>query len=71
MRNDCHSIDSYPYFRHGHFWGRRYLTVEEKKELQERRKEIKIKWITQYKESLENELKGVTERLNELNKETD
>ena len=71
MRNDCHNIDSYPYFRHRNFWGRRFLTVEEKKELLERRKEMKVKWITQYKESLENELKGVTERLNELNKETD
>ncbi len=64
-------MDSYSYFRHRHFWGRRFLTENEKKELYERRKEMKIKWITQYKGSLENELKGVTERLNELNKETE
>ena len=71
MRNDCCSTDGHPYFRHQRFWGRRFLTEDEKKELHERRKEMKIKWITQYKESLENELKGVTERLNELKKETD
>lgn len=71
MKNDYCSTDSYPYFRHRHFWGRRFLTEDEKKELHERRKEMKIMGMTQYKESLENELKGVTERLNELNKETD
>ena len=71
MRHDCCSMDSYPYFRHRHFWGRRFFTENEKKELHERRKEMKIKWITQYKESLENELKGVTERLTELKKETE
>ena len=70
MGNDCCNTDSYPHFRHHHFGGRRFLTEEEKKELRERRKEMKVKWITRYKESLENELKGVTERLNELNKET-
>ena len=70
MGNDCCSTDRYPHFRHRHFGGRRFLTEDEKKELHERRKEMKVKWITRYKESLENELKGVTERLNELNKET-
>jgi len=71
LRNDCCSTDGYSYFRHRHSWGRRFFTEDEKKELYERRKEMKIKWITKYKESLENELKGVTERLNELNKETE
>ena len=70
MGNDCCNTDSYPHFRHRPFGRRRFLTEEEKKELYERRKEMKVKWITRYKESLENELKGVTERLNELNKET-
>ena len=50
---------------------RRFLTEEEKKELKERYHEKKIKWIESYKESLENELKGVNERLNELKKETE
>lgn len=52
----CCSIDNYPLFRHPHFWGRRVLTEEEKKELKERYKEKKIQWITHYKEPLENEL---------------
>ena len=70
MKGQCCSTDNYPHFRHHHFWGRRFLTEEEKKELKERYKEKKIEWITRYKESLENELKGVNERLNELKKET-
>ena len=61
---------NHPHFRHHHFWRRRFLTEEEKKELKARYKEKKIEWITRYKESLEQELKGVTERLNELQKET-
>ena len=56
-----------PFFHHQ----RRFLTEEEKKELKERYHEKKIKWIERYKESLENELKGVNERLNELKKETE
>jgi ATP-dependent RNA circularization protein (DNA/RNA ligase family) len=63
--------DNSPHVRRHPFWRRRFLTEEEKKELKERYKEKKIEWITRYKESLENELKGVTERLNELTKETD
>ena len=71
MRNDCCITHGHRYFRHPHYYGRRFLTEEEKQELHKRRKERKIKWMTQYKESLENELKGVTERLTELTKETD
>lgn len=57
----------YPFFH----YRRRFLTEEEKKELKERYNERKIKWIERYKEFLENELKGVNERLNELKKETE
>ena len=65
------SADNHPHFRHHHLWGRRFLTEAETKELNERYNEKKIEWITHYKESLENELKGVNERLNELKKETE
>ena len=69
MGNDCCSIDWHPFYQHRHYWGRRFLTEEEKQALQKRRKERKVQWLTQYKESLENELKGVTERLDEFKKE--
>ena len=59
----------HPYFWHRHPWRRRFLTKEEKKELKERYKENKIKWIERYKEFLEKELAGVNERLEELKKE--
>ena len=45
-----------------HHRGRRFLTKDEKKELNEK----KIKLLEQYKESLEKELQGVNERLEEL-----
>lgn len=61
--------DNNPHFRHHHFWRRRFLTEAEKKELKKRYNEQKIERLTHYKESLENELTGVTERLNELTKE--
>ena len=57
------------YFVHRHFGGRRFLTKEETKELKERYKEKKMKWLEHYKESLENELKGVNERLEEFKKD--
>jgi len=60
----CH-----PFFGHQGLWQRRFLTTEEKKELKERLKEKKIKWMEHYKESLEQELKGVNEKLEELTKE--
>jgi hypothetical protein len=71
MRNDCCNTHSHPYFKHHRYYGRRFLTEEEKQEIYKRQKDMKIKWMTQYKESLENELKGVTERLTELRKEAD
>jgi hypothetical protein len=67
MRREHHGSYCHPFFHHR----RRFLTEEEKKELRERHHERKIKWIERYKESLENELKGVNERLNELKKETE
>ena len=71
MHREYHETFCHPLFGHRHRWGRRFLTEEEKKELKERYKEKQIEWITRYKESLENELKGVNERLNELKKETE
>jgi hypothetical protein len=67
MYREHHGTYCRPFFHHR----RRFLTEEEKKELKERHNERKIKWIERYKESLENELKGVNERLNELKKETE
>jgi ATP-dependent RNA circularization protein (DNA/RNA ligase family) len=57
------------FFVHRRFGGRRFLTKEETTELKERYKKKKIKWLEHYKESLENELKGVSERLEELEKD--
>ena len=67
MYKEHHGSYCHPSFQ----YRRRFLTEEEKKELNERYHERKIKWIESYKESLENELKGVNERLNELKKETE
>ena len=57
----CHSFQS-----HRHAWKRRFFTEEEKEERKNRFKEMKVKWMEQYKESLEKELKGVTQRLEAL-----
>ena len=51
---------------HRYPWRRRFLTKEEKKELNERR----IKRIEQYREFLEKELAGVNEYLEKLKKES-
>ena len=59
----------HPFSEHRHFGGRRFLTKEEAKELKERYKEKKIKWLEHYKESLENELKGINERLEDFKKD--
>jgi ATP-dependent RNA circularization protein (DNA/RNA ligase family) len=67
MYREHHQPYCHPFFRHR----RRFLTEEEKKELQERYHKRQIKWIERYKESLEKELIGVNERLNELKKETE
>lgn len=60
-----HEKSYYPFFGLRHHWGRRFPTKEEKKELAEK----KVKWLELYKESLEKELEGVNERLEELKKE--
>ena len=57
---------------HGHtFFGyrRRFFTAEEKKELEEQRRKARIEWIENYKGSLEEELKAVNERLEEIKNE--
>ena len=69
MHSDHYHAYCHPAFRHHHALRRRFLTEEEKKELQERHKERKIQWLERYQESLEKELKGVTERIEELKKE--
>ena len=56
----------YPYFWHQRLWKRRFLTKKETKEMEDKFKEEKIKWIEHYKEMLEKELEGVNERLKEL-----
>ena len=56
---------NYPFFGLRHHWGRRFLTKDERKELDAKR----VKWLELYKESLEKELEGVNERLEELKKE--
>jgi hypothetical protein len=61
-RTSCH-----PFLSHRHAWKRRFFTDEEKEEVKKHFKEMKVKWMEQYKESLEKELKGVTERLEALN----
>jgi hypothetical protein len=55
---------------HGHrYTGRRFLTKEEKDEMLKQHTEKKIEWLGRYKESLEKELTGVKERLEELETE--
>jgi hypothetical protein len=61
LRTYCH-----PSLRHRRAWKRRFFTNEEKEEMKKHFKEMKMKWMEQYKESLEKELKGVTERLEKL-----
>ena len=58
-----------PHSKHRYPWKRRFLTKEEKKEKKMRYKEKKIKWLEHYKDHLEKELKGLTERLEELKAE--
>jgi len=67
MNSEHRGLHCHPFYYHR----RRLLTEEEKKEIKERYHQKKIKWIERYQESLENELKGVNERLNELKKETE
>ena len=62
-------VCGHPFFGHLHFGGRRFLTKEEVKEMKERYTKKKIKWLEHYKESLEKELKGVNERLEEYKKD--
>lgn len=68
MNINCHDTNCHPFFGYQHGWRRRFLTDEEKKELKKRYKERKIEWLNRYKESLEKELTGVNERLEELTK---
>ena len=69
MKDEYHRTCCPTFFWHRHPWGRRFLTKEEMKELKERNKEKKIKWLEGYKESLEKELMGVNERLEEFKKD--
>ena len=69
MRSDHYHAYCHPTFRQKHVLRRRFLTKEEKKELQEQHKERKIQWLELYQESLEKELKGVTERIEGLKRE--
>ena len=65
MDGNCCTTYGHPFLG----YRRRFLTTEEKKELQNQYREHAIKWIENYKESLEAELKAVNERLEEIKKE--
>lgn len=69
MHREYHGICCHPFFGHRHPWGRKFLTKEEKKKLKEDYKQKKIQWLEHYKESLEKEIAGINERLEELEKE--
>lgn len=45
---------------------RRYLTEDEKRELRDRHRKREIESLERYRESLQNELTGVNERLAQL-----
>ncbi|MCJ7631022.1 DUF5320 domain-containing protein [Candidatus Bathyarchaeota archaeon] len=59
MDEDCCTTYSHPFFG----YRRRFFTAEEKKELEKQFRKDRIEWIENYKESLEEELKAVNERL--------
>ena len=65
MDEDCCTRYSHPLFG----YRRRFFTAEEKKELEKQYRQNRIEWIENYKESLEEELKAVNERLEEIKKE--
>ena len=65
MDEDCCITYGQPRFG----YRRRFFTAEEKKELEEQHRKARIEWIENYKESLEEELKAVNERLEEIKKD--
>ena len=65
MDDECYTTYGHPFFG----YRRRFFTEEERKELQKQYRERRIKWIENYKQSLEEELKAVNERLEELKEE--
>ena len=65
MENEPNTPEHHPFFG----YRRRFLTEEERTELRKYRKEHATKWIENYKQSLEAELKAVNERLEELKNE--
>ena len=65
MDEYCCTIYRHPFFG----YRRRFFTAEEKKEIEKKHREARIKWIENYKQSLEEELKAVNERLGEIKKE--
>ena len=65
MDDECDTTCGHPFFS----YRRKFLTKEEKEELKKHYRENSIKWIEDYKESLETELKAVNERLEEIKRE--
>ena len=65
MDEDCCTTHGHPFYG----YGRRFFTAEERKELETRHRKARIEWIENYKASLEDELKAVNERLEEIKKE--
>ena len=65
MDENCCITYGHPFFG----YRRRFFTAEEKKELEKQYRKARIERIENYKESLEEELKAVNERLEEIKKE--
>jgi len=63
--DDCCVTYGHPFFG----YTRRFFTEEEQKELEKQHRQARIEWIENYKASLEDELKAVNERLEELKQE--
>ena len=68
MHEDHSWTHCHPFFRGRHHWNRRFLTKEEEQKLKEAYKEKKIQGLEHYKESLEKEIAGINEHLEELKK---
>ena len=65
MDEDCCTTYGHPFYG----YRRRFFTAEERKEIEKQHRQARIEWIENYKESLEEELKAVNERLEEIKKE--
>ncbi|MCJ7633757.1 hypothetical protein MUP77_15395 [Candidatus Bathyarchaeota archaeon] len=67
MEDEYCTPECHPFFG----YRRRFLTTEERQELRKHYRENAVKWIENYKKSLETELQAVNERLDEIKKQTE